>query len=152
MLTLLKLYFNNLSLYLNIIKGDMDLIQEIKQMPSVSIIHQPNTMIYLGLIIAIISGIYFGRLMQTKLLKYETQKISPLPLASFKTIFSWASAFIGLTILFTGALEILDFSFIKSLISSIVISLLSGLSMWKVINDLMIQIDAGEIKEIDEYF
>jgi len=49
-------------------------------------------------------------------------------------------------------LSLINFSIIKSLMFSSAISLLFGISMWKAIKDLWIQVEAGTVKEIDDFF
>ncbi len=112
----------------------------------------PTLLIFLGAIITIIFGVLFARLMQLKLQGWEREKIPTLPLGNLKTRFSWAGAFAGITLFFSGWLQLLDFAPIKSLISTFTIALISGILMWGTIKDLLYQVDSGEIKEFDEYF
>tara|TARA_B100000945_G_scaffold41673_1_gene28149 strand:+ start:76 stop:348 length:273 start_codon:yes stop_codon:yes gene_type:complete len=90
--------------------------------------------------------------MKSKLKNWTTKKISPLPLENPRTISSWFTFYTGLTIIFVSALSVINFSIIKSLIFSLIISILFGISMWKAIKDLMIQVEAGTVKEIDDFF
>ena len=147
----MKSLIEAISLYIfsGIHTEDLEIIQEYQQ---ASLSHDPNTIIIGGGLLSVVSGVYFARLMQSKLIAWETDKTSPLPLANLKTISTWAIGFLGLILVFTGALEIFDFSFFNSLIASTFICLLSAISMWRVIENLFVQIDSGEIKEIDEYF
>ena len=115
-------------------------------------INDPISLLYIGLFISVLCGISFAYLMRIKLINWETKKEPPLPLENVNTISTWVGFFIGLTIIFTSALHIFDFSIINSLIFSIVISLLFGITMWKAVKDLMTQLQEGNIKEIDEYF
>ena len=124
----------------------------IKSYPKYSMINDPMSIILLGGCIAVISGIWFGRLMQLKIINWENEKIPPTPLKSKETVMSWGIAFFGLSLFFTGMLEIFAFSPIKSLIASVSISSISGFTMWRVIKELMEQLEAGKVKEIDEYF
>ena len=112
----------------------------------------PSLLIYIGLSITLVFGIFFARTMQLKINNWERDNLSPLPFESIYTITGWVGAFFGLTILFTGALEIFAFSPIKSLVSAFLASLIPGITMWNVVKDLMKQMDSGKIKEIDEYF
>tara|TARA_B100000214_G_scaffold283753_1_gene213335 strand:- start:161 stop:619 length:459 start_codon:yes stop_codon:yes gene_type:complete len=105
-----------------------------------------------GAFICLMSGLIFADLMKSKLNNWTTKKISPTPLENPRTISSWFSFFTGLTIIFVSALSIINFAFIKSIIFSSIISILFGISMWKAIKDLLIQVEAGTVKEIDEFF
>ncbi len=115
-------------------------------------IEDPVFWLSCGAFICLMSGLIFADIMKSKLSNWTTKKISPLPLENPRTISSWLSFFSGLTIVFVSALSIINFSIIKSLVFSLIISFLFGISMWKAIKDLLIQVKAGTVKEIDEFF
>ena len=115
-------------------------------------IEDPIFWLSCGAFICLMSGLIFADIMKSKLNNWTTKKISPIPLENPTTISSWFSFFTGLTIIFISALSILNFSIIKSLIFSSLISILFGTSMWKAIKDLLNQVEAGTVKEIDEFF
>ncbi len=115
-------------------------------------IEDPVFWISIGTFTCLMSGLIFADLMKTKLNKWSQLNESPLPLGNPRTISSWISFFTGLTIVFTGALSLVNFSSIKSLIFSTLISVLFGVSMWKAIKDLFLQVQNGTIKEIDKFF
>ena len=115
-------------------------------------IEDPIFWLSCGVFICLISGLIFADIMKSKLNNWTSKKISPLPLENPRTISSWLSFFTGLTVVFVSALSLLNFSVIKSLIFSIIISILSSVSMWKAIKDLFIQVEAGTVKEIDDFF
>ncbi len=126
--------------------------QELTQYAVTPPINDPLIMLLVGGAITAICGLFFARLMQIKILSWEREQISPVPLGNSKTILSWIGSFIGLTLLCTGALQILDFSPEKSLIASLLISLLLGITMWMVTKQLMEEVANGTVKEIDDYF
>ena len=105
-----------------------------------------------GAFICLMSGLIFADIMKSKLNNWTTKKISPLPLENPRTISSWFAFFTGLTIIFVSALTIINFPIVKSLVFSSIISILFGISMWKAIKDLLIQVEAGTVKEIDDFF
>ena len=115
-------------------------------------IEDPIFWLSCGAFTCLMSGLIFADLMKSKLNKWTIKKISPIPLENPRTISSWFSFFTGLTIIFVSFLSILNFSFIKSLIFSSIISILFGISMWKAIKDLLTQVEAGTVKEIDDFF
>ena len=115
-------------------------------------IEDPIFWLSCGAFISLMSGLIFADIMKSKLKNWTTKNISPLPLENPRTISSWFSFFTGLTIIFVSALSIINFSIIKSLIFSSIISMLFGISMWKAIKDLLTQVEAGTVKEIDEFF
>ena len=120
--------------------------------PEYIFIQDPYVLIILGSIIAVFFGLWFARIMNIKIISWEKEKKSPNPLRTIYTMISWSGAFLGLTLFFTGMLEVFAFSPINSLIASVVIAIVSGITMWRVIKELLEQLEAGSIKEIDEYF
>ena len=126
-----------------------DLITDYQQIKP---IEDPVFWLSCGAFICLMSGLIFADIMKSKLHNWTIEKISPLPLGNPRTISSWFSFFTGLTIIFVSALSIINFSIIKSLIFSSIISILFGISMWKAIKDLLSQVEAGTVKEIDEFF
>ena len=115
-------------------------------------IEDPVIWIAFGAFTCLMSGLIFADIMKSKLNNWTIKKISPLPLGNPRTISSWFTFFSGLTIIFVSALSLINFSVIKSLIFSSIISILFGISMWKAIKDLFIQVEAGTVKEIDDFF
>ena len=115
-------------------------------------IEDPIFWLSCGAFICLMSGLIFADIMKSKLNNWTAEKISPLPLENPRTISSWIAFFTGLTIIFISVLSVINFSIIKSLIFSSIISILFGISMWKAIKDLLIQVKAGTVKEIDDFF
>ena len=115
-------------------------------------IEDPVTWLSFGAFICLMSGLIFADIMKSKLNNWTTKKITPLPLEDPRTISSWFTFFTGLTIIFVSALSLINFSIIKSFIFSSLISILFGISMWKAIKDLWVQVEAGTVKEIDDFF
>ena len=126
-----------------------DFISEYQQIKP---IEDPFFWLSCGAFICLMSGLIFADIMKSKLNNWTTKKISPIPLENPRTISSWFSFFSGLTIIFVSALSIINFSLVKSLIFSSIVSIVFGISMWKAIKDLLIQVEAGTVKEIDEFF
>ena len=124
-------------------------ISEYKQIAS---IEDPIFWLSCGAFICFMSGLIFADIMKSKLREWSTNQISPLPLGNPRTISSWFSFFSGLTITFISALTIFNFSLNKSFLFSTIVSILFGVTMWKAIKDLLVQVKAGTIKEIDNFF
>ncbi|MBW3042273.1 hypothetical protein [Prochlorococcus marinus] len=138
---------------INIENADISNIDEfISDYQQIKPIEDPVFWISCGAFICLMSGLIFADIMKSKLRNWSAEKISPLPLENPRTMSSWFSFFTGLTIIFVSALSIINFSIIKSLIFSSIISILFGLSMWKAIKDLLVQVENGTIKEIDDFF
>ncbi len=124
-------------------------ISEYKQMAS---IEDPIFWLSCGAFICFMSGLIFADIMKAKLRNWSTNKISPLPLGNPRTISSWFTFFSGLTITFISALTIFNFSSTKTFLFSTIVSIIFGVTMWKAIKDLLVQVKEGTIKEIDNFF
>ena len=111
----------------------------------------PSILLYFSLIFLAVSGASFAWILSEKIKNLREKQISPLPLASFPSVLSWLGSLLGLTIVFSSTLTVFAFPFLPSLIFSVLISFTLGFLMWKSIDDLMMQIDKGEVKEIDEF-
>ena len=137
----------------NINDADITSIDEfISDYQQIKPIEDPIFWLSCGAFICLMSGLIFAEIMKSKLNNWNAKQISPIPLENPRTISSWFTFFTGLTIIFVSALSIINFSIIKSLIFSSIISILFGISMWKAIKDLLIQVEAGTVKEIDDFF
>ena len=126
--------------------------QYISDYQQIKPIEDPIFWLACGAFVCLMSGLIFADIMKSKLNNWTTKKISPLPLEDPRTISSWFTFFAGLTIIFVSALSLINFSILKSLIFSSIISILFGISMWKAIKDLLFQVEAGTVKEIDDFF
>tara|TARA_Y100001968_G_scaffold228029_1_gene210795 strand:- start:172 stop:630 length:459 start_codon:yes stop_codon:yes gene_type:complete len=142
----------NLITFISVVLDDTNINEYISEYQQLKPIEDPIFWLSCGAFICFMSGLIFADIMKSKLNNWTTNKISPIPLENPRTISSWFSFFTGLTIIFISALSIINFSIIKSLIFSLLISMLFGISMWKAIRDLLIQVEAGTVKEIDEFF
>ncbi len=109
-------------------------------------------MAWVGGIIVVIFSFAFIRIIQLRIESWKNDRISPLPLEDFYPITSWVAALVGLTIMFTGVLQLFNFSALNSLIASLVLALITGIPMWGVVRQLLVEIESGTIKEIDQFF
>ena len=112
----------------------------------------PIPMAWLGGLMVVIFSFSFVRVIQVKIEDWNREKLSPLPLEDFYSITSWFGALSGLSIMFTGVLQVFNFSLLNSLIASIILALITGIPMWGVVRQLLIEIESGTIKEIDQFF
>ncbi len=108
----------------------------------------PTTIAWIGGAFVVAFSFSFVRVLQLKIQGWNRSKISPLPLAGFYSIISWFGTLVGLTIMFTGVLEIYAFSPKNSLIASLVLAFLTGFPMWGVVEGLLMEVESGNIEEI----
>tara|TARA_Y100001968_G_C19104704_1_gene594291 strand:+ start:34 stop:492 length:459 start_codon:yes stop_codon:yes gene_type:complete len=149
-------YYNTKFLILITIKleeSELPNIDEfISEYQQIKPIEDPIFWLSCGAFFCLMSGLIFADIMKSKLNNWTIKKTSPLPLENPRTILSWLSFYTGLTIVFVSTLTIFNFSLLKSLIFSTIISIIFGIIMWKAIKDLLIQLESGTIKEIDDFF
>ena len=129
-----------------------DIDEFISEYQQIKPIEDPIFWLSCGAFICLMSGLIFADMMRSKINNWTIKKIPPTPLENPRTISSWFAFFTGLTIIFVSALSIINFSILKSLIFSLIISMLFGISMWRAIKDLFTQVEAGTVKEIDDFF
>ena len=118
----------------------------------INVIQLPIITGWIGGGIVVVFSFCFVRLIQLKIEGWNRNKLSPLPLANFYTVTSWLSTLLGLTVMFTGVLQIFNFSTMKSFIASLLLAIITGIPMWGVVKQLLVEVESGTIKEIDEYF
>ena len=107
---------------------------------------------WIGGLLVIIFSFSFLRIIQLKVQGWNRDKTSPLPLEGFYSITSWLGVLSGFTIMFTGVLQVFSFSPVNSLIASLLLAFITGIPMWGVVKQLLVDVESGMIKEIDQYF
>ena len=90
----------------------------------------------------------FVRVLQLKIEGWNRKRLSPLPLEGLYSISTWVGTLAGLTIMFTGVLETFSFSPQNSLIASLLLALTTGIPMWGVVKQLLLEVKSGTIKEM----
>ncbi len=109
---------------------------------------ESQTIAWIGGSFIVLFSFVFIYVIQIKIQKWKTEKISPLPLEGFLSISSFCSILAGFTIMFTGVLETFTFSASNSLIASLGLAFASGAPMWLVVKELLREVKSGELKEI----
>ena len=103
---------------------------------------------WLGGLLIVIFSFSFVRVLQLKIQAWNRERLSPLPLEGVYSITSWIGTLSGLTIMFTGVLETYTFSPVNSLIASLLLALATGIPMWGVVKQLLVEVESGTIKEM----
>ncbi len=112
----------------------------------------PFAMAWIGGALIIIFSFSFVRVIQLKIQDFKLRKTSSLDLEDFYSVTSWFFALAGLTLMFTGVLQVFSFSIVNSFLAALILALLTGIPMWGVVNQFLREIESGTIKEIDQYF
>ncbi len=149
--TSLQLLLTKISNYKPIGDNENNALKDVVQFIPVEPSKDPIILVLIGAVIALIGGVLFARLMQIKLIRWEKENISPIPVGTPQTIISWIISFIGISLVFSGTLQVFTFSAKNSLLASLIISSVSAITMWLPIKKLMEEVDAGTVKQIDKY-
>ncbi len=106
------------------------------------------TIAWIGGLLIVIFSFSFVRVIQLRIQGWNLKKVSPLPLEGFFSIISFLGILLGLTVMFTGVLETFSFSPLNSLVSSLILALVSGIPMWAVVKQLLLEVKSGTLKEM----
>ena len=107
-----------------------------------------TTIAWFGGVLIVIFSFSFVRVFQLRIQGWNLKKISPLPLEGFFSVTSYLGTLVGLTIMFTGVLETFSFSPLNSLISSLLLAFVTGIPMWGVVKQLLLEVKSGTLKEM----
>ena len=115
--------------------------------PSTKMI-ETKTIAWIGGSFVVFFLFVFIYVIQVKIQKWNSDRISPLPLEGFLSISSYVGSLAGLTIMFTGVLETFTFSPIHSFFASLILGITTGIPMWGVTKQLLKDVESGDLKEI----
>ncbi|MDM7937447.1 MAG: hypothetical protein QUV06_08330 [Cyanobium sp. CZS 48M] len=102
-----------------------------------------------GLLIAILCGLTFSRLVQNRLDGWKQDRLNLLPLAVPETVTSYAGLILGVTLFIGGSLQVFGFGGGTALLVALLLSLLTGGALWVQLEGLMRQVQDGSFKAVD---
>ncbi|WFN60504.1 MULTISPECIES: hypothetical protein [unclassified Synechococcus] len=102
-----------------------------------------------GLVIAILCGLTFSRLVQNRLDGWKQDRLNLLPLAVPETVASYAGLILGVTLFIGGSLQVFGFGGGTALLVALLLSLLTGGALWVQLEGLMRQVQDGSFKAVD---
>ena len=109
----------------------------------------PYLLAGLGLVMAVLCGLTFSRLVQLKLDGWKQDRLPLLPLGTPETILSYSGILIGVTLFIGCCLQIFGFAAGAALLVAMVLSLLTGGALWVQLERLMQQVEQGNFKAVD---
>ncbi|GCE65106.1 putative membrane protein [cyanobiont of Ornithocercus magnificus] len=109
----------------------------------------PYLLAGLGLVIAIICGFTFSRLIQDRLDKWKQDRLTMLPLKSTETSLSYAGILLGVTLFIGGSLQVFGFVPGAAILVSLLLSLATGGALWAQLEGLMHQVESGNFRAVD---
>ena len=124
--------------------------EEIEQYLMMAVLPQPPyLMAGIGLLISILCGLTFGRLVQNKLDGWKEDRLPLLPLATAEILLSFSGTLIGVTLFIGCCLQIFGFAAGAALLVAFVMSLLTGGALFAQLERLMQQVEDGNFKAVD---
>ena len=117
------------------------------QMAAIS--QPPYLLAGLGLIMGVLCGLTFARLVQLKLDGWKQDRLPLLPLGTTEITISFAGTLIGITLFIGCCLQIFGFSAGVALLVAFVLSLLTGGALFAQLERLMQQVESGNFKAVD---
>jgi hypothetical protein len=102
-----------------------------------------------GLLISLLCGLTFSRLVQNRLDGWKQDRLALLPLGCFETTASYGGVVIGVTLFIGGSLQVFGFSGGLALLVAFLLSLLTGGGLWIQLERLMGQVQDGSFRAVD---
>ena len=124
--------------------------EEIEQYLMMAVLPQPPyLMAGIGLLMSVLCGLTFGRLVQNKLDGWKEDRLPLLPLATAEIVLSFSGTLIGVTLFIGCCLQIFGFAAGAALLVAFVMSLLTGGALFAQRERLMQQVEDGNFKAVD---
>jgi len=102
-----------------------------------------------GLLISLLCGLTFSRLVQNRLDGWKQDRLALLPLGCFETTASYGGVVIGVTLFIGGSLQVFGFGGGLALLVAFLLSLLTGGGLWIQLERLMGQVQDGSFRAVD---
>ena len=124
--------------------------EQIEQYLMMAVLPQPPyLMAGIGLLMGVLCGLTFGRLVQNKLDGWKEDRLPLLPLATTEIILSFSGTLIGVTLFIGCCLQIFGFASGTALLIALLLSLLTGGALFAQLERLMQQVESGNFKAVD---
>ncbi len=114
-----------------------------------AIAQPPYLLAGLGLLMGVLCGLTFSRLVQLKLDGWKQDRLPLLPLGTPEITISYSGILIGVTLFIGCCLQIFGFAAGAALLVALVLSLLTGGALWVQLERLMQQVEQGNFKAVD---
>ena len=109
----------------------------------------PYALSGMGLLMALLCGLTFARRIQQRLEDWKQDRLPLLPLERPTTVIPYGGIVVG-TVLFIGAgLQVFGFGAGSSFFLALLLAASTGAGLWKQLEDLMGQVEAGTFAAAD---
>lgn len=124
--------------------------EQFEMLLQMAVIAQPPYLLAgLGLLMAVLCGLTFSRMVQLKLDGWKQDRLTLLPLGTPEITMSYTGILIGVTLFIGCCLQIFGFAAGTALLVALVLSLLTGGALWVQLERLMLQVEQGKFKAVD---
>ena len=124
--------------------------EQIEQYLVMAVLPQPPyLMAGIGLLMGVLCGLTFGRLVQNKLDGWKQDRLPLLPLATAEIVLSFSGTLIGVTLFIGCCLQIFGFASGTALLVALLLSMLTGGALFAQLERLMQQVESGNFKAVD---
>nr|AUG32725.1 hypothetical protein PLO_752 [Paulinella longichromatophora] len=109
----------------------------------------PYFLAILGLVISIICGVTFTKQIEHRLDEWKKSQFSLLPLRTVQLNLSYSGILLGIILFISGSLQVFGLANDKAFCFALLLSLMTGGTLWVQIERLMKQVENGEFKVVD---
>ena len=127
--------------------GDLD-AQEIL-LEFAPVLQAPYVLAGIGLVMGILCGLTFARLVQERLNGWKQDRLAMLPLGRLETNLPYAGIIIGITLFIGGSLQVFGFASGAALLVALLLSLATAGALWVQLERLMMQVENGTFSAVD---
>lgn len=127
--------------------GDLDAAELLLEYAQIQ--NPPYLVAGAGLVIAILCGLTFSRLVQNRLDGWKQDRLALLPLANRETVLPWAGLVIGVTLFIGSCLQVFGFAGGAALLVAFLLSLATAGALWRQLSQLMLQVEEGNFRAVD---
>ncbi|WP_399234864.1 MULTISPECIES: hypothetical protein [Synechococcales] len=127
--------------------GDLDAQEILLQYVPVG--QPPFFLAGVGLLISLLCGLTFSRLVQNRLDGWKQDRLALLPLGTAETVASYTGIIMGVTLFIGGSLQVFGFGGGTALLVAFLLSLLTAGGLWIQLERLMGQVQDGSFRAVD---
>jgi len=127
--------------------SDLELAELLLEFAPIS--SPPYGLAVAGLVIGVLCGLTFSRLVSQRLDAWKQDRLALLPLARTETVLPWIGLLLGVTLFLGASLQVFGFASGAALLVALLLSLATGGALWLQLVRLMAQVESGNFRAVD---
>jgi hypothetical protein len=113
-------------------------------------LYQPPYLVAaVGLLVGVLCGLTFARIIQDRLEAWKQDRLALLPLGKGSTVLPYIGIILGITLFLGASLQVFGFSSGVALLVSFILSLGTAGGLWVQLERLMTQVENGTFAAVD---